>query len=54
MSAQGTAADGSVRFSAQAVFVTVDLSHFERFGSGSDEDAIARFRAVPHTMEKVI
>lgn len=53
MSVQGTAADGSVRFSAQAVFVTVDLSHFERFGSGGDEDAIARFRAaVPHTTGK--
>ena len=45
MSARGTAADGSVRFSAEAVFVSVDLSHFERFGSGDGEDAVARFRA---------
>jgi acyl-coenzyme A thioesterase PaaI-like protein len=51
MSAEGTAADGSVRFTAHAVFVTVDLSHFERFGTADDRDAIARFRAaVPGTV----
>lgn len=45
MTAEGAAEDGSLRFRADAVFVTVDLAHFERFGVALDEDAIARFRA---------
>lgn len=46
MAAEGRAADGVVRFSANAVFVTVDLAHFERFFAAGGADAIARFRAV--------
>ncbi|GAA3239402.1 PaaI family thioesterase [Pseudonocardia petroleophila] len=45
MAAEGRAADGVVRFTAHAVFVTVDLAHFERFGSVDGADAVSRFRA---------
>lgn len=45
MAAEGRAADGEVRFTARAVFVTVDLGHFERFGSLDGTDAVSRFRA---------
>lgn len=30
--AEGVAADGAVRFTATALFVVVDIAHFERFG----------------------
>lgn len=44
MVAEGRAADGAVRFSARAVFVTVDLAHFERFGAVDGADVVSRFR----------
>lgn len=44
MTAEGAAADGSVRFTAHAVFVEVDLAHFDRFGSADGEDVAARLR----------
>lgn len=39
MAAVGTGPDGSVRFSAEAVFVTVAMTHLERFGTAADAGA---------------
>jgi hypothetical protein len=50
MAAEGRAPDGTVRFSAHAVFVTVDLAHFERFGSVDGADVVTRFRAADTTL----
>lgn len=49
MEVEGTAEDGALRFRAGAVFVTVDLAHFERFGAALDEHTVARFRAASVT-----
>lgn len=43
MRAEGSAANGDVRFTAQAVFVRVELSHFDGFGSADNRDALTQF-----------
>ncbi|MCF7550764.1 PaaI family thioesterase [Pseudonocardia sp. WMMC193] len=45
MSAVGEAADGTARFTADAVFVEVDLAHFARFRPDAAEDPFSRFDA---------
>lgn len=45
MTAEGTAADGTVRFTATALFLTVPRSHFEAFGTFEDHPGLIRLEA---------
>lgn len=42
MTAEGTAADGSVRFTATALFIEVPRSHFEQYGTFDDHPGLIR------------
>lgn len=45
MAAEGAAPDGSVRFTATALFMEVPRSHFEAFGTFEDHPGLSRLEA---------
>lgn len=49
--AQGSGSDGTVRFTARAVFVDVDAAHFERLGATDTSDAVRRLLPCDATAE---